>query len=107
MTNEALDGLWYLAAMSSELKRGAVLRRILFGDPVALGRTGEGGAFALRDVCPHRAAPLSAGRVCRVGGAPALECPYHAWAFRASDGVCVSAPALSNASILRRASSRA
>ncbi|MEZ5915489.1 MAG: aromatic ring-hydroxylating dioxygenase subunit alpha [Parvularculaceae bacterium] len=60
-----------------------------------MGEPGKAAAFALRDVCPHRAAPLSAGRVCRVGGAPALECPYHAWAFRASDGVCVSAPALS------------
>jgi phenylpropionate dioxygenase-like ring-hydroxylating dioxygenase large terminal subunit len=48
----------------------------------------------LRDVCPHRAAPLSGGRLCEIGGEAALECPYHAWAFRAADGRCVAVPAL-------------
>lgn len=90
----ALDGLWYLAALSAELKPGATLRRILFEEPVVLGRTKAGGAFALRDVCPHRGAPLSAGRLCEIGGEAALECPYHAWAFRVSDGNCAAVPAL-------------
>lgn len=93
---DALDGLWYFAALSRELKKGAMLRRVLFGDPVVLGRTKEGSTFALRDVCPHRAAPLSGGRVLDVGGEAAVECPYHAWAFRLSDGRCLSAPALTN-----------
>ncbi len=91
MTDQgALSGLWYLAAMSREMRPGAMLRRILFGEPVVLGRTQSGAAFALRDVCPHRAAPLSAGRI--VGGA--VECPYHAWTFDAGDGRCVKVPAL-------------
>lgn len=90
----ALDGLWYLAALSSELKRNAPLRRILMGEPIVLGRTKSGTAFALRDVCPHRAAPLSAGRLRDVGGESALECPYHAWAFSVLDGRCLSVPAL-------------
>ncbi|MEZ5894656.1 MAG: aromatic ring-hydroxylating dioxygenase subunit alpha [Parvularculaceae bacterium] len=90
----ALDGLWYLAALSAEVKSGAMLRRILFGQPIVLGRTKAGGVFALRDVCPHRAAPLSAGRLCEIGGQAALECPYHSWAFSAADGRCLSVPAL-------------
>ncbi len=89
-----LDGLWYLAAASSDLKRGRMLRRILFGDPVVLGRTKSGAAFALRDVCPHRAAPLSGGRLCEAGAEAVVACPYHAWAFRISDGRCASVPAL-------------
>ncbi|NWG92856.1 MAG: aromatic ring-hydroxylating dioxygenase subunit alpha [Parvularculaceae bacterium] len=92
--NEPLDGLWYLAALSAEVKPGAMLRRILFGDPIVLGRTKASVVFALRDVCPHRAAPLSAGRLCEIAGETAVECPYHAWAFRASDGKCAAVPAL-------------
>lgn len=91
---QAPDGLWYLAALSSELQAGAMVRRILFNDPIVLGRTKSGAAFALSDVCPHRAAPLSAGRLCEIGGAAAVECPYHAWAFRAFDGKCAGVPAL-------------
>lgn len=92
--DDILDGLWYLAALSAEVKPGAMMRRILFGDPVVLGRTNTGAAFALRDVCPHRAAPLSAGRLCAKGAESVIECPYHAWAFRTSDGKCVAVPAL-------------
>lgn len=94
--SSALDGLWYLAALSSELKAGAMGRRIYFDEPIVLGRTKEGAAFALRDVCPHRAAPLSGGRLCEIDGAAAVECPYHAWAFRAADGKCASVPALAS-----------
>ncbi|MGF1543336.1 MAG: Rieske 2Fe-2S domain-containing protein [Parvularculaceae bacterium] len=86
-----LRGLWYLAALSTELRRGRLARRVLFGEPVVLGRTDAGEPFALRDVCPHRAAPLSAGRI--VDG-PAVECPYHGWRFRVADGACASVPAL-------------
>ena len=93
---QALDGLWYLAALSSELKAGAMLRRIYFDEPIVLGRTRAGVPFALRDVCPHRAAPLSAGRLCEIGGAAAVECPYHAWAFRVADGGCAAVPALAS-----------
>ena len=42
---------------------------------------------ALRDRCPHREAPLSAGRV---EGA-CVECPYHGWRFDVS-GVCRLVP---------------
>ncbi len=90
MTDGALQGLWYLAGLSREVKAGAMLRRVLFGEPVVLGRTQSGAVFALRDVCPHRAAPLSAGRVT----GETVTCPYHAWTFDAGDGRCVSVPAL-------------
>lgn len=90
MTDALLQGLWYLAGLSREMRAGAMLRRILFGEPVVLGRTRSGAAFALRDVCPHRAAPLSGGRVIGEN----VACPYHAWTFNAHDGRCVSVPAL-------------
>jgi phenylpropionate dioxygenase-like ring-hydroxylating dioxygenase large terminal subunit len=46
----------------------------------------------MRDICPHRAAPLSAGRlVASPTGPTRVECPYHGWRFR-TDGVCAADP---------------
>ncbi|MEL7485712.1 MAG: aromatic ring-hydroxylating dioxygenase subunit alpha [Pseudomonadota bacterium] len=90
-----LRGLWYAACPSSEVARGAVVRRILFGEPVAIGRGSDGAVFALRDVCPHRAAPLSKGRIISEGGTTSIECPYHGWRFQTADGRCALIPSLS------------
>ena len=93
-TPDFLDGLWYLAAASREIGAGALKRRMLFGAPVVLGRTKCGVAFALKDVCPHRGAPLSAGRILGEGAEARLACPYHGWAFDVRDGRCADIPAL-------------
>lgn len=86
---------WYFAALGSEVRPGALRRIEMLGEPVLVGRTKEGQPFALKDICPHRAAPLSAGRLVRMGSeGEAVECPYHGWRFRAADGVCTSVPSL-------------
>ena len=60
----------------------------LVGEPfVAVRLAGEVKVF--RDVCPHRYARLSDGRV--VGDN--IQCPYHGWEF-AADGRCAHVPAL-------------
>lgn len=92
--SELLRDLWYFAAASGELKRGAMMRREILGEPIVLGRDGAGRAFALRDVCPHRAVPLSAGRVVAQDGVETVECPYHGWRFGAQDGLCKQIPSL-------------
>jgi nitrite reductase/ring-hydroxylating ferredoxin subunit len=51
----------------------------LAGRAYALFRDAQGRPAAVADSCPHRFAPLSAGRV-REGR---LECPYHGWSFDA------------------------
>jgi phenylpropionate dioxygenase-like ring-hydroxylating dioxygenase large terminal subunit len=87
-----LRDAWYFAALASDVKPAALARWVILGEPVLLGRTRSGQVFALRDICPHRAAPLSAGRlVVDQGGAEAVECPYHGWTFR-PDGVCSAIP---------------
>ena len=83
-----LRDLWYWAALSRSLKPGGLRREIFLGEPVLLGRMKDGRAFALRDICPHRGVPLSAGRVMPEN---TVECPYHGWRFRA-DGVCSLIP---------------
>ena len=96
--SELLKDIWYFACLSAELKPGKTQRRFYCGIPVALGRDAAGEVFALRDVCPHRAAPLSQGRQVEEGGQSALECPYHGWRFSTGDGVCAKIPALSETS---------
>jgi len=54
---------WYVAALSPDLKPGKMEGREYLGEPVLIGRTRAGAVYALRDVCPHRAAKLSAGKV--------------------------------------------
>ena len=85
-----LRDLWYFGALSKDLKPGALKRIMLLGEPVLLGRMKSGEAFALRDICPHRGVPLSAGRAM---SDDTVECPYHGWRFKA-DGVCSLIPSL-------------
>jgi len=41
------------------------------------------------DICPHRLAPLTEGRICDSGN---LMCSYHGWEFEAGTGACASIP---------------
>ena len=89
-----LTDIWYFAAQSRDLKVGALKRHEILGEPVLLGRASDGSVIALRDVCPHRAAPLSAGRVrLEADGGASVECPDHGWRF-GLDGRCVAIPSL-------------
>lgn len=84
-----LQAAWYVAGFADEFVPGAIVARTLLGQPLALFRTAEGGIAALADRCPHRFAPLSAGKVC--DGGASIECPYHGLRFGA-DGHCVHNP---------------
>ena len=95
-----LTDLWYFAALSSDLPPGRLTRLEMLGEPVLLGRSPRGELFALRDICPHRAAPLSAGRFhAETGGSESVECPYHGWRF-GRDGGCVAIPSLTEGQAL-------
>jgi len=84
-----LRDAWYYAVPSRRLRRGALLALTMLGEPVLLGRDQGGSVFALRDICPHRGMPLSAGAF--DGGE--VECCYHGWRF-ATDGRCTLIPSL-------------
>lgn len=77
---------WWPVALSHQL-RNAPLACQLLGLPLVLFRDEGGRAAVLPDRCPHRFAPLSAGKV-RDGQ---IECPYHGWRF-AADGRCTRVP---------------
>ncbi len=84
-----LTGFWYPALLSSDLRPGAMKAQTLLGMPLVLCRDKQGGVAALRDICPHRAMPLSFG--CFDG--QRIECSYHGWQFDMT-GTCRHIPAL-------------
>ncbi|MGD0907460.1 MAG: aromatic ring-hydroxylating dioxygenase subunit alpha [Candidatus Acidiferrales bacterium] len=87
---ELLWGFWYPALRSDELRGRALVTAMRMEIPLVLGRDAAGKAFALRDVCPHRAFPLSAGSC----DGQTVECTYHGWRFDAHTGQCREIPSI-------------
>ena len=58
---EMVFGDWYPALRATGLKRGDTSVTTLLGIPMLVGRKSDGVIFAMRDLCPHRGIPLSAG----------------------------------------------
>ncbi|HKR46926.1 MAG TPA: aromatic ring-hydroxylating dioxygenase subunit alpha [Paraburkholderia sp.] len=81
-----LENCWYAAAFSDEITRTPI-SRVILGEPMALYRKESGEPVALHDRCPHRFAPLHAGKVF----GDAIRCPYHGLRF-GPDGRCVENP---------------
>jgi phenylpropionate dioxygenase-like ring-hydroxylating dioxygenase large terminal subunit len=88
MTQHWLRNAWYVGMYSHDLPRGSVASRTVLGTPLALFREPSGAVVALEDQCPHRAAPLSLGKLVDGGR---LRCGYHGLEFNGS-GRCVHNP---------------
>lgn len=95
--SQMLWGFWYPALRSADLRGGKLRRAILLEVPLVIGRDAAGRPFALRDICPHRAFPLSFGRF----DGSAVECAYHGWQFDAHTGQCRHIPSLAADSKLK------
>lgn len=80
---------WYCAMPSRQLRGRRLATKMMLGEPLVFGRAVNGVPFALRDICPHRAMPLSAGRF----DGNEIECCYHGWRF-ATSGRCTGIPSL-------------
>jgi phenylpropionate dioxygenase-like ring-hydroxylating dioxygenase large terminal subunit len=96
-TSEMLWGFWYPALPGKRVRGRKLERTMLLEVPLVIGRNAAGKPFALRDVCPHRAFPLSFGRF---DGA-SVECAYHGWQFDAHTGQCRHIPSLTADSKLK------
>ncbi|MFE9500619.1 Rieske 2Fe-2S domain-containing protein [Streptomyces collinus] len=77
---------WYPVATEESLTTGPVARQLL-GERIVVFKGRNGAPVAFADVCPHRNAPLSAGRTAR----GQVTCPYHGWVFD-DTGSCVMVP---------------
>jgi len=77
---------WYVAALSRDIGRKPVARKIL-GQDLVFYRTLAGEVVVMRDRCPHRSAPLSMGELVD----DELQCRYHGFRF-GTDGKCKAVP---------------
>lgn len=77
---------WYAVAWAEQLSNH-LLARTVASQPLLLFRRRDRSPAALADTCPHRFAPLSAGKLEN----DIIECAYHGLKFDAA-GVCVSNP---------------
>ena len=83
----AFNGTWYSVGFASELQEDdQVFATRLWGEPIVLYRS-DGEVTCVRDVCPHRSAPLSMGEM--ENGQ--LRCFYHGWGF-GKKGECTTVP---------------
>lgn len=82
-----LKNRWYVAARPDEVAPGDMLARKLLGEDVVIVRRPDASVFALQDMCPHRFAPLSNGKVIEGG----VQCGYHGLGFDGS-GQCYLNP---------------
>src|SRR3984885_2445285 len=89
---ELIFGDWYPAMRAGELGRGKTAKALLLGVPLLLGRKKDGKIFAMRDLCPHRGIPLSAGWF----DGETVTCKYHGWRFEPCSGQCKEIPSLTS-----------
>ena len=82
-----LRNTWYVAAWSNDIAAGAILPRTILEEPIVMFRRQDGSIAAIQDMCPHRFAPLSAGKL----RGDHIACRYHGLAFD-GNGACVLNP---------------
>ncbi len=80
---------WYAAALGKDVNADKPLKVRMLGQNFALYRDSTGVARCVSDICIHRCASLSAGKV----KGDCVECPYHGWRFN-GDGTCTAIPSL-------------
>ena len=87
LSRSYLANAWYQAGWSEEVTSAQPLVRTLLDQPILLWRDDVGELHAVLDMCPHRFAPLSEGKI--KGGK--VVCGYHGLEF-GTDGKCVHNP---------------
>jgi phenylpropionate dioxygenase-like ring-hydroxylating dioxygenase large terminal subunit len=93
---ELIFGDWYPAARADTLRSGQTSTALLLGVPLLLGRKKDGRIFAMKDLCPHRGIPLSAGWF----DGETVTCKYHGWRFEPCGGQCQEIPSLTQVDTL-------
>ena len=85
--DEALYNEWHVVYRSNDLPEGGIRGARLLGRDIVLWRSG-GAAMVWLDLCVHRGARLSLGRI----KDEQLVCPYHGWRYD-QGGRCTLIPA--------------
>ena len=80
---------WYILLESKQIPRHRPVGVNRMGEKMVFWRDTGGQAACAVDLCPHRGAALSAGKVRR----DCVECPFHGFQFDA-EGRCTLIPAI-------------
>lgn len=80
---------WQAIAIADEIKRKRPYKIWLDNLPWVLFRDDQGQARMMSDICPHRMASLSEGKIIQ----GEIQCPYHGWQFN-HQGICTRVPGL-------------
>lgn len=83
-----LINTWYVACDATDVPHDKPKHVRMLGHDFALFRDGSGKINCVSDICVHRGASLSRGRLHN----GCIECPYHGWRYK-GDGACAEIPA--------------
>jgi phenylpropionate dioxygenase-like ring-hydroxylating dioxygenase large terminal subunit len=82
---------WFAVAWASSLPENKLQSLHVLDQDLVLWRTSDG-VHAWKDVCIHRGAKLSLGKISTSEKGTCVACPYHGWKYN-SAGECVHIPA--------------
>lgn len=83
-----IPNMWYAVLLSREVKNGKPNAFKRLGEDLIFWRDDKGKIAVMRDLCPHRQAKLSTGKI--VNGN--IQCAYHGFEYD-SEGSCQLVPA--------------
>ncbi|ABS60410.1 aromatic ring-hydroxylating oxygenase subunit alpha [Fervidobacterium nodosum] len=78
---------WYIVLSSKEVKKGELIGVTRFGEKLALWRDEAGKVHCISDVCCHRGASISHGKILSNG--ERVMCPFHGFEYDSTGRVCV------------------
>ncbi len=84
---------WVRAAKVKDIPEGTAIVFSPEGKTIALFKSG-GEFYAIDNTCPHRGGPLAEGSL----EGSHVTCPWHAWTFDITTGVCITAPGVNQRS---------
>jgi phenylpropionate dioxygenase-like ring-hydroxylating dioxygenase large terminal subunit len=82
---------WYPVIWAHDLRLNEPTQVTVFDVDYVIAKISETEVVGLVDVCPHKAAALSQGRMTASGH---FQCAYHGWSFDGTSGDCLEIPQL-------------
>ncbi len=74
-----IKNLWYIVLSSKEIKKGELIGVTRFGEKLALWRDEAGKVHCISDICCHRGASISHGKILLNG--ERVMCPFHGFEY--------------------------
>lgn len=88
-SNFDYESQWYPVIWGRDLELNEPTKVTVFDVDYVVARLENNEVIAMKDVCTHKQAALSEGRVTSSGN---FQCAYHGWSFDGKSGECVEIP---------------